>query len=549
MKDVFLGFTHHEELADFFGLTYAQLAGIIYRKDARFKYNRFTIPKKNGDARTIEVPTYRLKNLQGKLKDVLYEIYWGKPSVHGFVNGRSIVSNAQNHLDKQYIFNIDLQDYFGSIHFGRVRNLFMSNPLNFNREIATILAQICCFRNALPQGAPTSPIVANMITFKLDSQLQTLAKRVNATYTRYADDITFSFTCKRSRLPGEVIVLENSSVRPAAVLTRLIEENGFRINYEKVRLSGKHSRMEVTGLTVNEFPNVPRKYVKQVSSMLHAWEKFGYKAAESEYQKNYDCGHRATEKPKSFKYVIKGKLAFLRSVRGVRDSVFVKLAKRFNHLVESDLQFFIVEESEAERDAAAALWVIEVCYDHDGETKVFQGTGFDLESYGVVTCAHVVSDKDGLFREIKAFKSSNPSTFRRLQVNYLDRHRDIALCSLFDDLGNMIPLVPLSMTEEEGKQREEVTLLGFPQYAAGKSEHYIVDAKIASTFTRSSVLMFEIDQLIREGNSGGPIINVEGKVVGMAVEGATKSSGNNSAVHTSEIMKVSNVEYQVSKPD
>ena len=146
-KQDFLKITDHNELAAYFGLSYPKLAKAIYNIDDAYKYHQFVIPKKNGTARKISSPSKRLKTIQKRLKSVLYEIYSVRPSVHGFVREKSIVTNARMHLDKKFIFNIDLEDFFGSIHFGRVRNFFTSNPFNFNKSVATILAQICCFNN------------------------------------------------------------------------------------------------------------------------------------------------------------------------------------------------------------------------------------------------------------------------------------------------------------------------------------------------------------------------------------------------------------------
>ena len=547
MKEKFLTITNHEELAKFFGMTYSQLAKILYEYDPSFKYTHFSIPKKNGGVRLIAAPRKKVKAIQVQLKNVLYKIYPGKASAHGFTLEKSIVTNAESHLDKKFVFNLDLKDYFSSIHFGRVRNLFSSNPFNFSKSIATVLAQICCYENRLPQGAPTSPIVANMISFKLDSQLQRLAKLTNSTYTRYADDITFSFTCKKSRLPREIVILEDEAARPGTALTQIIESNGFRINYDKVRLGGKLNRMEVTGLTVNQFPNVKRSYIKQIGSMLHAWKKHGYEAAENEFNARYDIRYRASEESKSFKHVVKGKLAFLVSVRGSRDEIFKKLATRFNNLVEDELKFKITEETKLERDAMASLWVIETCYEdrNTGDLKAAQGTGFDLENYGVITCAHVVSDGDGIFEEIKAYKSQESSKEYTVTVLYVDQHRDIAVCKITDGSGNDAPLNPIEIACSNPQQHDAVQLLGFPQYDPGQTQPYIVDAKVARCYTFSAVEKFEIDHPIREGNSGGPVINQSGQLVGIAIEGATKSSGKNGALQANELQHVITDEFKV----
>lgn len=546
MKDDFLKITGHKGLARYFGITYPTLAKIIYKTEEAYKYHQFQIPKKNGGYRLIASPSKKLKAIQVKLKDVLYEIYPTKPSAHGFARDKSIVTNAEKHLDKKFIFNIDLSDFFGSIHFGRIRNLFKSSPFEFNNTVSTILAQICCFNNSLPQGAPTSPIFSNMIAWKLDSQLQHLAKITNSTYTRYADDISFSFTCNKSRLPEEIVILRDNEGSPGNALTHIIEENGFNINYDKVRLCSTLSRMEVTGLTVNKFPNVRRQYIRQLSSMLHAWRKHGYALAEKEFNEKYDHRYRATDKPKSYLHVIKGKLAFLRSVRSGRDPLFNKLAVQFNDLVDDEHKFKILEITNPEKNAIDALWVIEACYNNEnGEAVVPQGSAFQLKDIGIVTCAHVVSEKGVVFDNLEAFKHSDTTVKYKLKVDRICSHRDVAICSIIIEGDKTPPAFCVEKSEKPVEMQKDVKLLGFPAYAPGHG-HYMVDSKVAKIYCQSAVNKFEIDKQIREGNSGGPIIDAESMVIGIALEGARKEGGNNGCLVISEIEEVlSSDEYKI----
>ena len=334
MTDDFLDIADVHDLAAWFGLDYEGLAGMLYGDDLP-RYGIFLISKKRGGYRRIKSPCLELKCVQRQLKDELYRIYRPKPSAHGFVRDRSIVTNARLHVgrDKTYVFNLDLSAYFDSIHFGRIRNLFLAKPFDFDQNVATVLAQICCFQNALPQGAPTSPIVANMITRKLDRQLQELAKSCHATYSRYADDITFSFTCSRRGLPHGIVAVDGDKIGPGPILEWLIKENGFTVNPLKVRLADRRERMEVTGVTINDFPNVPRAYVKQIGCMLHSWETHNLENAERALHDRYAAHHRGSGRPKSLPQVVRGKLLHLRNVRGADDEIYAKLARRFNALV------------------------------------------------------------------------------------------------------------------------------------------------------------------------------------------------------------------------
>lgn len=537
MKETFLKIRDHNGLAAFFDTKYSDLSKILYKTETRYNYKKISILKKNGSFRIIKAPRKKIKTIQKKLSDVLYEIYPVRPSAYGFVKGKNIVQNAEQHIGKTFIFNLDLKNFFDYIHFGRVRNLFRSQLFGFNHSVSTILAQLCCIDNSLPQGAPTSPILSNMISWKLDAQLQRLAKKTNSTYTRYVDDITFSFTCSKVRLPDGIVMIKDGKTIPGPVITQIIIENGFDINYDKVRLKGTSKKMEVTGLTVNKFPNVKRQFIRQISSILHSWEKYGYEATEAEFNSKYNIRHRATSKIKSLKYVVKGKLAFLYSVRGSKNQIFRKLAKQYNALVEDELKFKIYEDTCQITNAVKSLWVIEVYYNEGSETICSQGTGFNLKDFGLITCAHVVSNGGIIYKNIEAFKCDNVSKKYILNVTYLDVHRDIAICE-FQMLDNdQSQNTSIELYDGEVTQRVETLLLGFPAYKFGQT-HSIIQATVSTLYPQNGIKKFEIDSQIREGNSGGPIIDSFGRLVGVALEGAIKDTGNNAALCCTELKKV-----------
>jgi RNA-directed DNA polymerase len=269
LRDEFFKLQSRDDIAQLLELTTKQLNFHLYVLSAKKKYKVFTIPKKSGGTRQISAPASPIKIIQRKLKQVLEAVYAPKPATHGFVLGRSIISNARLHKKRRYVLNIDLENFFPTIHFGRVRGMFMGNPYKLNTEVATILAQICCHQGILPQGAPTSPVISNMICARLDAKLQQLAKEYQCTYSRYADDITFS--TNRSKFPSVLARLSDiGQVEVGNELSAVIQENGFTINPKKVRLQVKQQRQEVTGLTVNRYPNVQRSYIKQIRGILHA---------------------------------------------------------------------------------------------------------------------------------------------------------------------------------------------------------------------------------------------------------------------------------------
>ncbi len=341
LKELFLALNEPGDVADLLEVSYGRLKYHISKLPEDRRYRNFAIPKKSGQSRTISAPCTPLKILQRKLSQVLYSVYEPKATVHGFVPARSILTNAEQHVHKRFILNIDLKDFFHSIHFGRVRGIFMKPPYNLSIEVSTTLAKICCHLGRLPQGAPTSPIVSNMICVRMDSELRKLAKEYKCTYTRYADDITFSTTLLN--FPSGLAYLENGAEISKVVLGErlnlIIQSNGFEVNDNKIRLQHKSNHQEVTGLTVNKFPNVKRSFVREISSMLYAWDKFGLESTEQRYHAKHaqdidKSGHKPPpfKEIPSFKEVLRGKINFLGMVRGKDNGTYYTYSEWFHAL-------------------------------------------------------------------------------------------------------------------------------------------------------------------------------------------------------------------------
>lgn len=325
LKQEFLNLKTSRDVARLLEVSYDRLIYHLYRVPKESRYVEFSVPKKSGGFRTISAPSSGLKILQRKLSQVLYSVYEPKATIHGFVPGRSIITNAERHLHKRFVLNIDLLDFFGSIHFGRVRGVFLAPPYNCTQEVSTTLAQICCHNNKLPQGAPTSPVITNMVCARMDTKLRSLAQDLKCTYTRYADDITFSTSLRR--FPEEIAYVKsdegNFEIVLGERLISIIQGNSFEINQKKVRLQHKSQHQEVTGITVNQIPNVRRSFVREISSMLHIWEKFGIENAEKRYvcKRSKELG-LPTEDAASFREVLRGKINFLGMVKGKNNKTY-----------------------------------------------------------------------------------------------------------------------------------------------------------------------------------------------------------------------------------
>lgn len=257
----------------------AALAYILYKQAATAKYKTFEISKRGGGKRIISAPIDALKVVQQKLsvllQDCVDEINQAKNRkdriAHGFKRKRSIITNARQHRNRRHVFNIDLEDFFPSINFGRVRGFFIhDNSFALNEDVATAIAQIACHENALPQGSPCSPVISNLIAHVLDMHLVRLASKVGCTYSRYADDLTFS-TNKKVFPTGIARPSETDPHlwMPGAELQRLITHSGFRVNPTKTHMQYRASRQQVTGLVVNRRINVRQEYRHNVRAMVY----------------------------------------------------------------------------------------------------------------------------------------------------------------------------------------------------------------------------------------------------------------------------------------
>jgi RNA-directed DNA polymerase len=268
-----------EGFAKLLGYKPSALAYILYKLPDSAKYHSFTIPKASGGERHIDAPLEPLKTLQRRLATLLYDCvahieHETKRTAlsHGFRRKRSIITNARQHRNRRYVFNLDLADFFPTFNFGRVRGYFIKNAdFALPEKVATLIAQIACRDGKLPQGSPCSPIIADLITHILDVRLARIAKQSRATYSRYADDLTFS--TNRKEFAPELAFLDPIDPEkwlPSAPLLSRIEHTGFIVNPAKTRMQFRGSRQTVTGLVVNRTVNIRAEYYKSVRSMCHS---------------------------------------------------------------------------------------------------------------------------------------------------------------------------------------------------------------------------------------------------------------------------------------
>lgn len=241
-----------EELASRLDVAPEELRGF------RPEYREFTIPKRSGGSRRICAPKPATKRLQRRVLRRLLARLSSHPAAHGFERGRSIVTNALPHVARAVVVRMDLRDFFTSTSVRRVRDYF--KRIGWGREAADVLTRLTTLDGGLPQGAPTSPRISNLVNRRLDARLSALAGRFGAAYTRYADNLTFSFARDNRAATAAVV----------GAAREIVSDEGYALHgRRKFSCRRRCSRQEVTGLVVNEGVNLPRETRRMLRAALH----------------------------------------------------------------------------------------------------------------------------------------------------------------------------------------------------------------------------------------------------------------------------------------
>lgn len=246
------------------------------------EYRRFTIPKRSGGNRRILAPDENLKQLQRRILRRLLTRLRAHPAAHGFERGRSIVTNARAHQGQDVVIRFDLVDFFPSTTDRRIKKYF--RRIGWNRRATKILTRLCTHEGGLPQGAPTSPRLSNLLNYRFDARLAGMANALGGVYTRYADDITISFPKEEpeeewvaragepppfslERCPNKVAFMR-------AFVRRIAGEEGYQVHRRrKQSVRRRHHRQMVTGLVVNDVVNLPRKTRRWLRAVEHRARK------------------------------------------------------------------------------------------------------------------------------------------------------------------------------------------------------------------------------------------------------------------------------------
>lgn len=254
--------------------------------DQRARHYRYAwIPKASGGHRLVEAPKWRLRTAQRRVLDGILEVIPPHDAAHGFREGRSVVTFAQQHVGRAVVLRVDLQAFFTSVFAARVVGILRT--AGYPEEVSRTLAALCTHRTPsdvlaggperdpidlarlrtphLPQGAPTSGALANLAAYRLDLRVAGLARKIGATYARYADDLVLSGDRELARAAPALVA------RLAAIAT----EEGFALNFRKTRVMTQRARQRITGIVVNEKLSAPRAEVERLRAILHNCRRHG----------------------------------------------------------------------------------------------------------------------------------------------------------------------------------------------------------------------------------------------------------------------------------
>lgn len=289
----------HTELADAVNLSVPQLKGLCYQRDVatNLAYSHFTIAKRNGTARQIWSPIPRLKFVQRWILNQVLNNLTTHDAAHGFVRGKSIVTNAAVHSNSELLIKLDVKDFFPSVSWRRVKGVF--RHAGYQEQISTLLALLCTEAprqiikqdgvtyyvalgdRALPQGAPTSPALSNIVCLNLDRRLTGLADKIGLRYSRYADDLTFSLPVssqKSTSAKSDSDTKHNKLIgQLLGSVNKILREEGFALNNDKTRVIRTGNQHNVTGMVVNGsgVPRVSRQIKRMLRAAVHNLESGG----------------------------------------------------------------------------------------------------------------------------------------------------------------------------------------------------------------------------------------------------------------------------------
>lgn len=272
------------------------------------QYHKIIIPKKNASSRTVYAPSKNLKWCQKQIAETYLNDYRISVYATAYRKNISIIDNAKVHSNKKYILKLDIENFFESIDFNKVYNMFY---LRYPKHISKLFAELCTYKDSLVQGSPASPLISNIIMYDIDNIIGAVCRERGVAYTRYCDDLTFSSDKKLYEIYH--------------IVKRLLSKYGFYLNRRKTHFVNNNHQQNVTGIVVNKIPQVSSKYRRKLRQEIYYCKKYGVKNHIEHLKLKYDICE--------YLYKLKGKIIFVLSVNK-NDKEFMQYQIYINDLIK-----------------------------------------------------------------------------------------------------------------------------------------------------------------------------------------------------------------------
>ncbi|HHB80024.1 MAG TPA: RNA-directed DNA polymerase [Saprospiraceae bacterium] len=321
-RDKFLSMRYVDDLAEltsFVRYKLTLIAGVP-------QYHFFSVPKRNGGLRHIENPARKLKKVQRTLNNFLQAVYFFEKTeaAYGFIirardeAPRDIVSNAHQHLNVPWLMNMDLTDFFHYVKREDVFHIFCHVPFNFSEDLAEILTQLTTYKGRLPMGAPTSPVLSNFATIDMDIDLLAFAQARGWTFTRYADDMSFSMDT--APMDSEI-----------EAIRQIAGKHQFLFNETKLKIYGPEDEKLVTGLRLGEEVTLSSAFLQEIREEIDRLQKV--------VEARAMAGQPPSKWVEKYTQQVQGRMAFAEKVLGEYDPIYVELEKAFNRALNPPDRF------------------------------------------------------------------------------------------------------------------------------------------------------------------------------------------------------------------
>ncbi|KGI03970.1 reverse transcriptase family protein [Oenococcus oeni] len=459
-----------DELASFVG-TNAQTIQTITNKTTSY-YKSFELKKRSGGSRTILAPKQQLLSIQKKIATTLEKIYPVSIYSHGFIYKKGIKTNAEEHLRSTELLNFDIDNFFDNIPEYRIFGIFRYY-FNMNNYISGILKELTCVERHLPQGAPSSPILSNIICYKIDKDLGKLARRNHCKYTRYVDDITFS---SKRKLPSSIYNRINKSCSNNIV--KILSDSGFTINHRKTRLLTKSQRQEVTGITTNKQLNVSKTYIRSTRAMLYNFKNSKYQVANAKFKKYYKAKQNLNPNSEILpEEIIKGRISYIYQIRKSRkeqsldNSVTHKLMQSFNMVYWPKGSKFDQKIANPEKfKLYNSIFEIEVkAKDEDlcekDNIMTYTATAFLCEGK-IYSCFHIFKKPKQIIepklKEYDCYTKKIRATYEIASIDF-DQNFDVSIIHLNNTC--KIKKSGFKSPKKDATENEQLILAGFPEFS------------------------------------------------------------------------------------